>query len=61
MDRRDIGWFIAGFIAGPALLNVSPVVTGFFWWVGAVSLGLLLLCILMALLGIVPFEWEDMQ
>lgn len=60
MEKQDIGWFIAGFIAGPVLLNVSPAVTGFFWWLGVVSLGLLLVCILMALLGIVPVEWEDL-
>ena len=57
--KETAGWFLAGFIGGPVLLNISPAVTTFFWWLGTASFVFFIVCLLMVCLGIVPYERED--
>ena len=61
IKKNDLAWFAAGFIGGPVLLNISPAVTSFFWWLGVASVTLFAACWIGVALGFLSLDEEGLK
>lgn len=61
IEKNDLAWFSAGFIGGPILLNISPGLTSFFYWLGVASATVFGACGLGLALGFLSLDEEGLK